>query len=116
MKRHILPILTMLLCLMGCKADRVAPAAATAGIASEISGLESVFISRNFPSSNLGGMKRMSPDLQLGRAYAAEASDRWLKLVQQLKPTSPKNTLPVLFAETFVFGAKRSIFMCSLHD
>lgn len=46
----------------------------------------------------------MSPDLQLGRAYAAEASDRWLKLVQQLKPTSPKNTLPVLFAETFVFG------------
>ena len=104
MKPHVLPILTMLLWLMGCKADSVAPALDTAGIASEISGSESVFVSRNFPASPLGGMKRMSPDLQLGRAYATEASDRWMKLIQQLKPASPKNTLPVLFAETFVFG------------
>jgi hypothetical protein len=104
MKPHVLPILTLMLYLMGCKEDSVAPALDAVGIASEISGSESVFVSRNFPGSPLGGMKRMSPDLHLGRAYATEASDRWLKLIQQLKPASPKNTLPVLFAEIIVFG------------
>lgn len=94
----------MLLCLMGCKADSVAPALDAVGIASEISGSELVFVSRNFPGSPLGGMKQMSPDLHLGRAFATEAPERWLKLIQQLKPASPKNTLPVLFAEIFVFG------------
>ncbi len=103
MKNHVPPFLTMLLCLMGCRSDSVTPAQDPAGIALEISGSESVFVSRNFPGTPLGGMRRMSPDLRLGRAHATEASDRWLRLIQQLKPASPNNTLPVLFAEIFVF-------------
>ena len=99
----------MLLSLVACKEDRATHSLKVEGIEAEIAGSDPVVVTRNFPAPASKGMVRMSPDLNLGRnAFAAEASDTWLKMLGGIEPGAPKNTLPVLFARSFVFGDGRT--------
>lgn len=91
--------------LVACKEDSAATVLKVEGIAAEIAGSYPVVVARNFPAPASKGMVRMSPDLRLGRnAFVAEASDSWLKMLEKFEPGKPMNTLPVLFAKSFVFA------------
>ena len=95
----------MLLSLVTCKQDSATHLMKAEGIEAEIAGSYPVVVTRNFPAPASEGMARLSPDLHLGRnAFAAEASDGWLKMLKKISAGSPKNTLPVIFAKSFVFA------------
>lgn len=95
----------MLLSLVACKEDSATQMLKVEGIEAEIAGSYPVVVTRNFPAPASKGMVRMAPDLHLGRnVFAAEASDRWLKMLEKLEPGKPRNTLPVLFAKSLLFA------------